>query len=83
MAQKIISVSVSKEEEQFIFDNNISPTRLLRNRIQEMMEFQKNGLNNKEAYAKIERMQEIITGYTSFLEKRGLIDEFLEKENKL
>lgn len=81
MGQIIKTISVSKEEDDFISDNNISPTRLLRNKVQEMIEFSQRGGNyNKQLEQKISRLQEIIKGYSNFLENKGLIDEFLEKD---
>lgn len=79
MTQIIKTISLSKEEDNFLTDFKISPTRLIRNKLQEMMDFEKNGAQNKELLAKIGRMRDTIQGYADFLNKKGLIDEFLQK----
>lgn len=78
MGQIIKTISVSKEEDQFLIDNNISPTRLIRNKIQEMMKFQYENKDNKPLYEKIDRMRKMIDSYAKFLENRGLSDEFMQ-----
>lgn len=81
MAQKIKTVSVSKEEEEFLDQNNISPTRLLRNKIQEMMDFQNNSARERELLTKINNLVKSIQKHVAFLDSRGILDEFLEQEN--
>lgn len=81
MGQIIKTISVSKAEDEFISDNNISPSRIIQNKVQEMIEFSKNGANfTRQLEQKIVRLQEIIKGYSDYLEDKGLIDEFLEKD---
>lgn len=86
MAQIIKTVSVSKEEDDFLVANNISPTRLLRNKVQEMIEFQKGQGSLDELHllkAKIPQLVETITRYAQFLDKKGILEEFSQLENVL
>lgn len=81
MAQKIISVSISKLEDEFMAENNISPTRLIRNKVQEMIEFQRNRGSPdliKELNNKIENWKEIAEKQRDFITEKGLIDEFVQ-----
>lgn len=78
MAQIIKTISVSKEEDVFMTENKVSPTRIIRNKLQEMMEFAKNGEQNAELLRKLNNWKETTEKYRDFLEKKGLIDEFLE-----
>jgi len=80
MSQVIKTISLSPAEDKFITDNKISPTRLIRNKLQEMIEFERNGAQNKELIAKVGRMKDTIQAYADFLNKKELIDEFLEEE---
>ncbi len=47
MTQIIKTISLSPEEDKFITENKVSPTRLIRNKLQEMMEFEKTALKTK------------------------------------
>lgn len=81
MAQIIKTVSVSKEEEEFLTDNNISPTALLRNRVREMMEEQKPNFEIiKNLNRRITALQDLIKKYVNFLEVEGLNDKFIQQE---
>lgn len=83
MVQIIKTISLSKQENDFILERNISPTRIIRNFIQERMDTHPQGSAKiKELNQKVERLAEIIKEYVDFIEKRGLIDEFISQKNK-
>ena len=80
--QNITTISLSNAELDFIARFDLSPTRIVRNFIQELILREKFGSPNEELLAKIERMHQIISGYVDFIDERGLIDDFLKQNKK-
>lgn len=74
MTSIIKTVSLTPEEVDFLEINNISPTALLKSKIDEIKTFRAKPLLDK-----IDRLLEQMHKYTEFLEKKGLIDEFLKE----
>jgi len=78
MGQIIKTISVSKAEDEFLINNNISPTRLIRNKVQEMMEFKGSSAEVKDLQNRIQRIMQNLQKHADFIAKKGLTDEFLE-----
>lgn len=78
---KIISISLTDEEKQFLEDMELSPTALLKNKIQELQ----GGLMGArkrvaELEASIEKHSAYKQNLADFINKKGLMDEFLESQ---
>lgn len=76
MAQIIKSISISKEEDDFLTENQISPSRIIQNKVQEMISFRLGRDNSPELLAKIQRLLETIEGYSKYLKEKGLLEEY-------
>lgn len=72
----IKSVSISKEENDFLNDYKLSPSQLLKEKIWEMK-----GMINKVTGDKIAKMQHAIEFYCQELEKKDLEIDRLMKQN--
>lgn len=80
MAQIIKTVSVSKQEDEFMIANNISPTRLLRNKVQEMITFsQTDSKVIFELEKKIKNLVEMCEDYRRFINRKKLTEEYLKE----
>lgn len=81
MARKLKTISVTPEQEQFIEENNLSPSLLIQAKVQEMMELsQVTGEQLKEEIRKREIWQETARKLRAFVERKGLMNEFLKEE---
>lgn len=77
---KIISISLTAQEKEWLDDMEISPTALMKQKITEMMTSsiaQRKRI--KELEEKIENFVKRIDGLYSFLEEKGLTDEYLNR----
>lgn len=74
----IISVSLSKEQKEFIDEMAISPSELLQRSINDLVESSKVSQKAvQEAQRKIQFLQETINKQRDFIETQGLMDKFL------
>ena len=74
----IISVSLSKEQKDFIDEMAISPSELLQRSINDLIESSKVSQKQvQELTRKIGFLQETINKQRDFLESNGLMDKFL------
>lgn len=78
MAQIIKSISISREEDEFLTKNNISPSKLIQNKVREMINFQLEKAQSPELLKKIQRLAETIQKQADFINEKGLLDEFIE-----
>ena len=76
MAQIIKSISISREEDEFLTKNNISPSKLIQNKVREMINFQLEKKQSPELLAKIQRLVETIKKQTAFMDKKKILEEF-------
>lgn len=78
------SVSLSKEEADFIDEYNLSPTTLIKNQISTMNGYHKTVFSKKieQLETNIAKMQRRITWMSEFIEKKGLLLEFGAMEEK-
>lgn len=73
---------MSDFQKNFLIENRISPTRLLQKAINEAIENQKM-FRAENISEKIASWRKVTYQYRDFLEKKGLLDEFLgETETK-
>lgn len=75
----IISVSITQEQETFVQDMKLSPSKMLQGCINELMESQR--VNQKvvdELKLRIKNFQEVVNKQRDFIESRGLMDEFFK-----
>jgi hypothetical protein len=74
---KIISISLTDEEKEWIDAMELSPTALMKFKIQESM-LNSLGMRKqlKEQAEKIERLAQNIQKYATFLETKQLVEEF-------
>ena len=73
----IKSVSINKDEDDFLKDYKLSPSQLLKEKIWEMK-----GIINKVTGDKIAKMQNAIEFYCAELEKKDLEIEALNKQKE-
>lgn len=69
MVAIVKTISLNPEEAQFLELNKYSPTALLKMKIREIQE-------NQFINAKIQRLMETLHKYSTFLDQKGLLDEF-------
>lgn len=74
MASTITTISLSPDDKSFLEENNLSPTALIKGKINEIREFRAKPLLDR-----IERLLAYMEKYRLFLEKKGLMDEFLKQ----
>lgn len=77
---KIISISLTAQEKEWLDDMDISPTALMKQKISEMMTsslVQRKRI--KELEEKVENFVKRIEDVYSFLEEKGLSDEYLSR----
>jgi hypothetical protein len=81
MASNLHSVSIPKEQEEWLNDNpDISLSKITQAGIAEMMERYKISAETlKEANRKIESWKKIAEEARIFIEKKGLVDEWLKE----
>lgn len=78
----ILSVSIEQKQKEFLDELKLSPSALLQRSINEMMAAQSvskeyvNGLHNN-----IKRLQQTITKQGTFIDKNGLMQEYLNFED--
>ena len=70
---QLITISVQDFEKQWIKDQKLSPTKLFKQKIFELMN--EKDVDSTALYAKIERLQLIISKYAAIIEKYGLTEE--------
>lgn len=77
----ILSVSISNEQAQFLRETGFSASKLLQQAINSLMETTNEGdlkqlLNHKQN--KIASLLETVTNQRDFMEKQGLLNEYLK-----
>lgn len=72
MTSTITTISLTSEEKMFLEENNLSPTALIKGKIADIKEFRAKPLLDK-----IERFANMCDRYREFIEKKGLLEEFL------
>lgn len=77
--QMCVSVPITHRE--FCEQNGLSPSRLLQNAIEEKMKYQSGEIldSNASLVAKISRISDNMQKYVDFIEKKGLMAEFIEQ----
>jgi hypothetical protein len=79
ITRRIISVSVDDLDYEFIKDNHLSPTRLLRAKCQEMRDNDRVEPETlKEANRKLQAWRELFDTAKGFIERNGKEAEFTE-----
>ena len=77
----IISCSIDKGQSQFIADTKLSPSAILQRSINEMMERSNISPDYvKQLQTNIKLLQETITKFGSFIDKRGLMQEYINED---
>lgn len=74
MASTITTISLTQEEKEFLDTNNLSPTALIKGKLAEIREFRAQPLLDR-----IERLLNHMERYRVYLEKKGLLDDFLKQ----
>ena len=77
----IISCSIDKRQAQFIADTKLSPSAILQRSINEMMK--RNEVSPdyvKTLQLNIVRLQQTITKFGTFIDKRGLMQEYIDED---
>lgn len=74
MASIISTISLTPEEKEFLDTNNLSATALIKGKLAEIQEFRAKPLLDR-----IERLLTQMDKYRVYLEKKGLIDDFLKQ----
>lgn len=79
--QNIRSITLSDAENAFVDENKISPTAVIRTKVQELMEFR----NIKPEYVqelqkKLDNWVKLANEQRDWIEKKGLLDEFLKEK---
>ncbi len=74
MGSIITTISLTTDEKNFLDENNLSPTSLIKGKINEIREFRAKPLLDR-----IERLLTQMSRYTEFLDKKGLLDEFMKQ----
>jgi hypothetical protein len=78
----ILSVSVDKEQAEFLKETKMSPSSILQRSINELMARQEVSKEYVQGLqANIKRLQNILTRQGEFIQKKGLAADFLETEN--
>jgi len=76
----IISVSITSEQASFIEEMDLSPSKLLQARIDEIQESNKVNVKQiQDRERKIAFLMETINKQRDFIEAKGLMNEFCEK----
>lgn len=75
MGSTITTISLTTEEKNFLDENNLSPTALIKGKIAEIKEFRAKPLLDR-----IERLLTQMSKYSEFLDKKGLLDEFIRQQ---
>lgn len=76
----IISVSITSEQAEFLQEMDLSPSKLLQSRIDEILESNKVNVRQiQEKERKIAFLMETINKQRDFIEAKGLMNEFCEK----
>ncbi len=79
MSQKIISVSISQKQFEYITEMNIKPSKILQAGIEEMMANSEiNSTFVKEQQRKLEFLQNTLDKQRDFIQNKGLMVEFCE-----
>jgi hypothetical protein len=75
----IICVSLSAEDKAFCNQNGLSPSRLLQEAISEKRKYLSGEIldSNSSLVAKVERLTDHINKYADFLNKKGLMEEYI------
>jgi hypothetical protein len=71
MASIITTISLSTDDKSFLDENNLSPTSLIKGKINEIREFRAKPLLDR-----IERLLSSLEQYRNFLIHKGLVEEF-------
>lgn len=83
MAEKkqiIKSFSLSDEENAFVEENKLSPTAIIRTKVQELMEFRRVSPEYvQELQRKLNNWIKIGNDQREFIERKGILDEFLKE----
>lgn len=78
----ILSVSITKEQEEFLEQMNMSPSKLLQNAItEEMVRSTSSLVALKDANGKISRLAATVERQRKFIESKKLLDAFLSEDN--
>jgi hypothetical protein len=70
----ITTISLTDSEKEFIDQNNLSPTLLIKTKLAEIQEFRAKPLLDR-----IERLLAQLEKYSTFLDKKGLLEEFCKQ----
>lgn len=81
MGSEVTTISLNREEMNFLRDNNISPSRLIKNKVREMMDLKLTKNNNPELLSKIKRLVETIQKQTTFLDSKKLLEEYSQLDD--
>jgi len=76
----VISVSIDKEQKQYLEELGVSPSGLLQRSINELIENHKvsNDFVNK-LQSRIQFLQDVVTKQGTFIEKKGLMPVYLNE----
>jgi len=81
MAYKAKTVSITPEQDQFIEENDLSPSGLLQQKIMELIESSKISASRlKEEVRKMESWKDIAIEAREFIERKGLLDEYMKEQ---
>jgi hypothetical protein len=76
---EILSVSITKEQKNFLEDTKISPSALLQDAINKSIDFHKVSFEKmQEINRKLENWMQISFKYRDFINSKGLMEEFLK-----
>ena len=67
-----------RDDLKFIEARGLKPTNLLRAKIKELRAIEEGEPDNKELLRRIGSFQELMSKYNTFLEKKGLLDDFFK-----
>jgi post-segregation antitoxin (ccd killing protein) len=77
----ILSVSIDKQQADYLTETKLSPSALLQRTINELMERHEVSPDYvKHLQNNIQRLQETIQKFGSFVDKRGLMQEYIKED---
>lgn len=81
MTAKILSVSVSSKQFEFMEQYGLSASALLQTKIEDLIESQKiSAIRLKEEIRKMESWKQIAETARDFIRKEGLFDKFMKEQ---
>ena len=84
MTAKTKTISLTNEQDEFLIEKNLSASAIFQGAVDNLMEMSKvSGVQLREEIRKRENFQKVAEDARKFIEKKGLMEEYLKDKGYL